>query len=329
MSFHILLVVATLSFAVADTSAWGQRSNNIPIVAYLASTTSSDDPLNIAWRQGLRELGYVDGQNIRLEFRTALGHFDRLPSLAEELVKLKVDVIFVANLVTAQAATRATSTIPIVTALFDPLSSGFVTNLAHPGGNVTGVSGMSSALLAKRLQLLKESIPQIKRVAVMWKPDIYSSNKIRQVIREDLEAAARSLSIELKFVDVRTPDEFEPAFSTIDRTHAQAVYFIESPFFYVHRITLAALALKARIPTIAAARNYTDEGTMMSYGANYAEQLRRSAVYVDKILKGAKAGDLPIEQPTKFELVVNLRTAKALGITIPQAILLQADEVIR
>jgi putative ABC transport system substrate-binding protein len=329
VNFRVLFIVATVSFAVAASSAWAQQANNIPIVAYLSSTADTNDPLVEAWRQGLREQGYVDGQNLRFEFRTALGHFNRLPGLAEELVKLKVDVIVVGTGIAAQAARHATSTIPIVTAVLDPISSGLVTNLAHPGGNVTGLSGMSNALLAKRLQLVKESIPRIKRVAVLWKPDNYPSEKIREEIRENLEAAAGSLSIELKFVAARTPEEFDPAFSAVSQMHAQALYLVESPLFYVYRITLAELALKARLPTISAARNYTDVGTLISYGANYSDQLRRSAVYVDKILKGAKPGDLPIEQPTKFELVVNLRTAKTLKITIPQSILLQADEVIR
>ena len=263
-----------------------------------------------------------------MEFRSALGHPDRLPGLAEELVRLKVDVIVVAAPLSARAAKRAASTIPIVTAVLDAVANGLVTDLAHPDGNVTGLTLMYYGLSAKRLQLLKETIPQITRVAVLRNPAM-SATPAQTKIVEDLNAAARSLSIELKFVVVEAPEEFEAAFSAVKRARAQALYLVDNPLFYVHELTLAKLALKARLPTISATRSFADDGGLMSYGANYADQMRRSAVYVDKILKGAKPGDLPIEQPTKFELVVNLRTAKALGITVPQSILLQADEVIK
>jgi putative ABC transport system substrate-binding protein len=260
--------------------------------------------------------------------RTAQEHPDRLPSLAEELVQLDVDVIVVTNALAAQALRRATSTIPIVVALFDPTAIGLVTNLAHPGGNVTGLSSMNLELRAKRLQLLKETIPGLTRVAVLWNPAMFPT-RLQTKFVEDLKAAAHSLSIELKFVVAQKPEEFAPAFSAVSRAHAQALYLIENPLFYVHRMTLAKLTLKARLPAIYASRTFADDGGLMSYGADYADQMRRSAVYVDKILKGAKPGDLPIEQPTKFDLVVNLKTAKALGITIPQSILVRADEVIR
>jgi putative ABC transport system substrate-binding protein len=328
MTRRNLLLALALNLAVAATHAWAQQTNKVPIVGYLAVAAGPDDPLFMAWRQGLRELGYVEGRTIRFEFRTAQGHPDRLPGLAEELVQLNVDVFFAANLLTAHAAKRATSTIPIVVALIDPVASGLVTNLAHSGGNVTGLSSMTSELRAKRLQLLKETMPRLARVAVLWNPANLPT-PLQTKFVEDLKAAARSLSIELKFVGAQTPEEFDAAFSAVSRGRAQALYLQESPLFYVHRKTLAKLASKARLPTIYASRTFADEGGLMSYGVNYADQMRRSAVYVDKILKGAKPGDLPIEQPTKFELVVNLKTAKALGITIPQSILLQADEVIR
>ena len=322
------LLALALNLVIASTVAWAQQPNRIPVVGWLAATAGPDDPLVEALRQGLRELGYVEGRNIKLEFRTAQGHPDRLPGLAEELVQVNVDVIFVATPLAAQALRRATSTIPIVVALFDPVANGLVTNLAHPGGNVTGLSSMTSELYSKRLQLLKESIPGLARVAVLWNPATIPT-PLQTKIVEDLKAAARSLSIELKFVVAQTPEEFDAAFSAVSRARAQALYLLESPLFYVHRMTLAKLASKARLPTIYGSRTFTDEGGLMSYGANYADQMRRSAGYIDKILKGAKPADLPIEQPTKFEFVVNLKTAKALGITIPQSILLQADEVIR
>jgi putative ABC transport system substrate-binding protein len=207
----------------------------------------------------------------------------------------------------------------------DPVGSGLVANLAHPGENITGLSMMAIELIAKRLQLLKETIPRLNRVAVIGNPD----NPLQPKVVEDLKAAAPSLAIELNFVGVRTPEQFDPAFSALSRAHPQALYVIGDPFFLAYRTTLLKLVSKARLPCIYAERNFVDEGGLMSYGPNLADEFRRSAGYVDKILKGTKPGDLPIEQPTRFELVVNLKTAQALGITIPESILLQADEVIR
>ena len=328
MTRHLLLLALALNLAVAATHAWAQQTNKIPIVGYLALAAGPDDPLVTAWRQALRELGYVDGQNIRLEFQTAQGHPDRLPSLAEELVKLNVDVIFAANGLAAQALRRATSTIPIVIALVDPVAAGLVTNLAHPGGNLTGLSSMGAEIRIKRLQLIKETIPGLTRLAVLWAPAMPPTPGEAKMV-DDLKTASRSLSIELKFVVAQTPEEFGAAFSAVRRAHVQAIYLLESALFYVHRMTLAKLALEARLPTIYASRTIADAGGLMSYGVNYADQMRKSAVYIDKILKGAKPGDLPIEQATRFELVVNLKTAKALGLTIPESILARADDVIR
>jgi putative ABC transport system substrate-binding protein len=294
----------------------------------LAGTVSSDDPVFQGLRQGLRELGYVEGRTIRIEFRTAQGHDDRLPHLAQELVQLKADVIVVATPQAAQAIQRATSTTPIVTALFDPLAAGLVTNLAHPGGSITGISSMSPELSAKRLQLLKQTLPRLKRVAVVWS-SLGSLTLTSPRMVEELKAAALSMSLDLTFVSAQTPQEFGAAFSAANQTHAQAVYLFESALFYSQRSTLARLALQSRLPAIYGTRAFAEEGGLMSYGVNYPDQLRRAAGYVDKILKGAKPGDLPIAQPTKFELVVNLKTARTLGITIPESIVLGADEVIR
>ena len=328
MNRRLVLLAFALNLAIAATHAWAQQTNKIPIVGYLAHAAGPDDPLVMTWRQNLRELGYVDGQNIKVEFRTAQGHADRLPDLAEELVRLNADVIFVASYPGAEALRRATSTIPVVVALLDPVAAGLVTNLAHPGGNVTGLSGMGAEIRTKRLQLLKETIPGLTRVAVLWAPSTPPMPWEAKMV-DDLKAAARSLSIELKFVVAQSPEEFSAAFSAVRLAHVQAIYLFESATFYVHRMTLVKLALKARLPTIYGTRALPDDGGLMSYGVNYADQMRRSAVYIDKILKGAKPGDLPIEQATKLELVINLKTAKALNITIPQSILLQADEVIR
>jgi putative ABC transport system substrate-binding protein len=243
-----------------------------------------------------------------------------------DLVQRKVDVIVSDSTIGTRDLKRATSTIPIVMAtVADPLGSGFVTSLAHPGGNVTGLSTMMTELSAKRLQLLKEAIPRVVRVAVFSNPE---TPYVRKVV-EELNAVAPSLLIELKFVAVRTPEEFSPAFLAVSRAHAQALCVIDDRLFSTHRMTLLKLASKARLPVIYSSRDFVDEGGLMSYGANWADLFRRSAGYVDKILKGAKPADLPIAQPTQFLLVVNLKTAKALGITIPESILLRADEVIR
>jgi putative tryptophan/tyrosine transport system substrate-binding protein len=324
---RFLLLALAMNFALAVVPARAQQTNKPPVIGVLFVAAGAADPLFIALRQGLRELGYVEGRNIRFEFRTAHGLPDRLPRFAEELVELKVDVIVVGNSLAAQAVRHATSTVPIVIATGDPIAAGLVTSLAHPGGNVTGLSGMVTELSAKRLQLLKEMIPRLTRVAVLWSPDTPTQTQAK--IADDLKAVSPSLSIELSFVSVRTREELAAAFSAINEAHAQGLYVPEDNVFYGQRTMLAALALKARIPAIYGSRAYAEEGGLMSYGVDYGDQFRRSAAYVDKILKGAKPGDLPIEQATKIELVVNLKTAKALGLTVPESVLYRADEVIR
>ena len=321
---RLLLLLFALTVALA-TAASAEQPNKVPVVGVLTLTAGASDPFVESLRQGLRQLGYVEGRNIRIEFRTANDHPDGLPVLADELVRLNVDVIVATNSLAAQALQHATSTIPIVVALFDPVVAGLVTNLAHPGGNITGFSFMAIELGTKRLQLLKEAIPKLKRVAVLWNPDAPVTWKIV----EDLKAVAPSLSIELVSVRVRTPEEFDAAFQAVARANAQALYVVGDPLVYAYRTTLARLVTKSRLPSIGGSRHYADGGGLMSYGASMQDQMRRSADSVDKILKGTKPGDLPIEQPTRFEFVVNLKTAKALGIAIPQSILVRADEVIR
>ena len=277
------------------------------------------------FRKGLREAGYAEGRDVVIDWRCA-SDYARIPELAADLVQRKVDVIVVETTLATKVLMRATSTIPIVmAAVADPVGSGLVTSLAHPGGNVTGLSLMAVELGAKRLQLLKEAVPQLTRVAVLWNPETPFHSKAIA----DLKAAAPALSLKLSFVGARTPEEFGPAFSEINRTHAQGLYLIDDAIFFVHRSTLLNLASEARLPTSFSDRQLVYKGLLMSYGPNLGDMWRRSAGYVDKILKGAKPGDLPIEQPTKFELVVNLKTAKALGLAIPQSILQRADEVIR
>ncbi|MGH8864716.1 MAG: ABC transporter substrate-binding protein [Burkholderiales bacterium] len=280
----------------------------------------------LEFRHALRDAGYAEGRDISIEWRSANGNYDRLPELAADLVQRELDVIVVDSTAGAQALTRATSTIPIVmTLVADPVGSGLVTNLAHPGGNVTGLSLMAAELWPKRLQLLKETIPRLTRVAVLSNPRAPWYPKAV----EHLKAVAPSLAIQLSFVSVRTPEEIGPAFSAVSRARAQALYVLAEALLIIHRGTLIRLASKAGLPTIFNERRFPDEGGLMSYGPNWPDAWRRSARYVDKILKGAKPSDLPIEQPTRFELVINLKTAKALGLTIPQSILLRADEVIR
>ena len=240
-----------------------------------------------AFRQGLRDAGYVEGRDVVIEWRSANGDSARVPTLATDLVQRKVDVIVADTTFATQAAMHATSSIPIVMALVaDPVGSGLVANLAHPGGNVTGLSIMLAELSAKRLQLLKEAIPRISRVAVLWNPDTpYHPKAV-----EDLKAVAPSLAIELSFVGLRTPEQIDPAFSAVGRAQAQALYVIDGPLFFTHRTTILKLASKARLPVISGERPFADGGGLMSYGANYADQMHRSAEYVDKILKGARAG---------------------------------------
>ena len=277
-------------------------------------------------RQGLLDAGYAEGRDVVIEWRSAKGDFDLIPQLASDLVQRKVDVIVVDSTLATQALKRATSSIPIVMALVaDPVGSSLVASLAHPGGNVTGLSLMHSELHVKRLQLLKEIIPRLTRVAVLWNPGTPWHPKVN----EDLRAAAPSLSMELKFVSARTLEEIGPALSAASRAHSEALYIIPDGFFLTCRTELLKLALLARLPSIWGESVAAEAGGLMSYGANYGDQFRRSAGYVDRILKGARPGDLPIEQPMRFDLVVNLKTAKALGITIPESILLRADEVIR
>jgi len=307
-------------------SAYAQQPTAPRRIGVLLVALSPESKEVQAFRQGLRDAGYAEGRDVVIEWRPAYGDYARIPGLVADLVQRKVDVIVVSSTVAAQAVKSATSTIPIVmSTVGDPVGSGLVASLARPGGNVTGLSQLLAELTAKRLQLLKEAIPWLARVAVLWNPNTPYHPKFI----EDLKAAAPSLSIDLKFVSARTPEEFGPAFSAINRTHAKALYLPDSPLFAAHRTTLLKLASKARLPAIHSERRWVDEGALMSYGATYADQLRRAAGYVDKILKGAKPSDLPIEEPTRLELVVNLKTAKALGITIPQSILLRADEVIR
>jgi ABC-type uncharacterized transport system substrate-binding protein len=326
LAFALVALAACFGRLGLASAADAQQPTSPPHIGVLLVGRSPESKDAQQFRQGLLDAGYTEGRDVVVEWRSANGDFDQIPQLAADLVQLKVDVIVADSTLATRALKRATSTIPIVIAtVADPVGSGLVGSLAHPGGNVTGLSVMLAELSAKRLQLLKEAIPRLTRVVVLWNPDTPYS----PMVIEELKAAAPSLSMELSFVGARTPEEFAPAFSAVSRARAQALYVIGDAFFFAHRMTLLKLASKARLPAIFAQRQVVEEGGLMSYGPNLGDLYRRSAGYVAKILKGAKPGDLPIEQPTKFELVVNLKTAKALGITIPESILLRADEVIR
>jgi putative ABC transport system substrate-binding protein len=276
-------------------------------------------------RDSLRELGFIEGKNLKFEGRYAENTLDRLPALAAELVSLKVDVIVGGGTLAPLAAMRATSTIPIVMAAAgDPVGSGLVASLAHPGGNVTGTSLMAPDLAGKRLELLTELMPGISRVAVLWN----AANPYSALVFKETVGAARSLGIELQSLEVRAPADFDGALEAATGQHAAALITVEDPLTNGHRGKIAEFAAGKRLPTIGGLRIFADAGGLMSCGSNPGEMFRRSADYVGKILKGAKPSDLPVEQPTRFELVINLKTAETLGLTVPRSILALADEVI-
>ena len=271
---------------------------------------------------------YVDGRSVVIEYRDAEGKYDRLPARAAELVALKVDVIVAADTPAALAAKQATRTLPIVfIGAGDPVTIGLVTSLARPGGNVTGLSLLAPELVGKRLELLKQAVPGVGRVAALWQPGFVGERTEKDMLKE-VEVAARALGVRLQFVEARGPADFDRAFSDMTRARADALTVLGSAMFANERRRVVDLAAKNRLPGVYGFREYVDAGGLMAYGPNVADLFQRAATYADKILKGAKPGDLPVEQPTKFELVLNLKTAKALGLTIPQSVLVRADQVI-
>jgi ABC-type uncharacterized transport system substrate-binding protein len=304
------------------------QPEKVPRVGYLISGSHSDPQrqrLLEAFRQGLRELGYVEGQNIAIESRWAEGKDDRFPALAADLVRSKVDVIVTQSGAATQAARQATRTIPIVMALAnDPVGSGLVASLARPGGNITGMTVMSPDVAGKQLQLLKEVVPKLSRVALLTNPDNPASARF---VRE-AEAAARALGVRLQTLEARDLQEIDSAFAAMARERAGALVILPDVIFLGQRRQMAELATKRRLPAVYGVREYAEAGGLMAYGANSIDLVQRAATFVDKILKGAKPGDLPVEQPTKFELVINLRTAKAIGLTIPPSLLQRADQII-
>jgi ABC-type uncharacterized transport system substrate-binding protein len=318
------------SLLVAPLAAEAQSTGKIARIGYLSFNLATSPHLREAFRQGLRDLGYVEGRNLVIEYRSAEGKRERLPALAAELVALKVDLIVTeaGNTVVPLAAKQAARTLPIVfAAAADPVGSGLVTNLARPGGNVTGLSNLTAELIGKRLELLTQAVPGVGQVAVLWLPGALGEHTEKEMLTE-AEVAARRLGVRLQFVEARDPVDFDSAFSDMTRARAGALTLLPSNMFLREHRRLVDLAARHRLPTVYALREFVDAGGLMSYAASLTDSYRRAATYVDKIFKGAKPGDLPVEQATKFELVINLKTAKALGLTIPPSLLQRADQVI-
>jgi putative ABC transport system substrate-binding protein len=322
-------VTLTASLVLAPLAAEAQQAGQLYRIGLLGGSPPNSPGGQRAWDgffRGLRELGYAEGQNILVEGRWYGERADRLPALASELVRLKVDVIVAGAAPAPEAARRITSTIPIVMANHnDPVGSGLVVSLARPGRNVTGMSTLAPELMGKRLQLLKEAIPGLSRVAVLSNPAVPSQT----LELKEAKVAAGLLKVQLQLLEVRAPGEFAGAFSAMTKERADGVIIIVSSMFYAERARIAKLATESRVPTIYGVKEFADAGGLMTYGIDVHESFRRAATYVDKILKGAKPADLPVEQPTKFELVINLKTAKTLGLTLPQSLLVRADQVIQ
>jgi len=321
------MVTLILSLLTAPLTSTAQQAAKVPRLGLLIPGSSSAFAPRIeAFRYGLRDLGYVEGRNITMEYRFAEGQDDRLPALVAELIRLQVDIIVTDGEAAIRAAQHATTTIPIVMAVSgDPVGIGHVASLARPGGNITGLSFMQPEVSGKRLELLQEAVPTLSHVAVLWNPDV----PVSTLGFKETQTAAHALGLQLQSLEVRGPDEFDQAFAAMTSEHADALVVLSNPLFFEHRRQLAELAVKHRLPAIFLFREYVEAGGLMAYGANLNDMWRRAASYMDRILKGTKPADLPVEQPVKFELFINLKTAKALGVTIPPTLLFQADEVIQ
>jgi ABC-type uncharacterized transport system substrate-binding protein len=327
--FISLLGGAAIAWPLA---ARAQQATKMPRIGILSPGRSDlpDPTLNMlnAFLQGLHELGYTEGQNLAIERRYADGSSDRLRELAAELVGRKPDIIVAFSTTAARPAKQATGTIPIVAvAMADPVADELIASLARPGGNVTGTTFLGPELVAKRLQLLREVVPGLSRVAALWHPSAYSERTMAGVLNE-IEVAARTLGLQLQLVPAVDPDDFVSAFAAMVREHADALIVMPSPMLFGEYRRIVSIAANSRLPAMGAAREFVDLGGLMSYGANLPDLARQSATYVDKILKGAKPAELPVEQPIKFELVINLKTARELGLTISREFLLIADDVV-
>ena len=327
---HSVLFVAlcVMLFALCS-SAEAQQPGNVPRVGYVAATgdRKTPGPAIEGFRQGLRDLGLTEGKNIVVEYRYTEAKRDRNPILVAELMQLKVDVLVVPGPGAIRAAKQATKTIPIVMVVQDdPVAAGYIDSLARPGGNITGVTRFTRELSGKRVELLTEVVPKISRVAVLWNP---TSRTSMPTVFKDYETAARALKIQLQSLEVRGANDFEGAFRAMAKERAQALIVIRNPLHTRHQKQIAELAIKNRLPSMNEIHDFVEAGGLVSYSANEDERFRRAAYYVDRILKGAKPADLPVEQPTKFELVINLKTANEIGVTIPQSVLYKANRVIK
>jgi putative ABC transport system substrate-binding protein len=319
------IVAIAVTFALFGAVAQAQQPAKIPRIGYLtAAYLTAISARTEAFRQGLRELGHMEGKNIVIEWRSGEGKFDRLPALAAELVGLKVDVIVTSTTPAIQAAKQATSTIPIVTISADPVGTGLVASLARPGGNITGLSVVGPEISGKQLELLKETLPKVKRVAFIWDP----ANAALTLRFKEVEIAARTLRLQIQSVEVRTPNELKSNLESATNKGAGGLV-VPPPMSLAYRRQIVDFAAKNRLPAIYEERESVEAGGLMSYGANITDLYRRAATYVDKILKGAKPADLPVEQPTKFEFIINLKAAKQIGLAIPPNVLARADRVIR
>jgi putative ABC transport system substrate-binding protein len=320
---------AAWPLTVNDVNA--QPSAKIPRIGLMITGSLESPEARVqldAFRQGLRQLGYTEGRNIAIEYRGADGRIERFPNLAAQLVRLEVDLIFAANTLAALAARQATATIPIVVAVMgDPVEDGLVASLAQPGGNVTGLTFLAPELTAKRMQLLKDALPNVSRVAALLHPGAYGERTMDDMLKAT-EAVARTLGVHLQLIELRAAEELERAFSTMMKERAEALFLFPSPMLFLARRRIVELCATYGLPSMSQAREFVEVGGFVAYGANINDLFRRSTVYVDKILKGAEPADLPVEQPTRFELVINLKTAKTLGIDVPLPLMIRADEMI-
>jgi putative ABC transport system substrate-binding protein len=319
-------IAATLGIATVPLAALAQEPRQLAHVGRLSPLSAAATArIQDTFRDRLRDLGWVEGRNLAIDDRFAEGDVSRLPDLAADLVRLKVDVIVVGSTPGALAAKKATTTIPIVMVMGgDPVASGLVTSMARPGGNVTGVTALVQELGAKRIELLKETVPSLTRVAFLSDPAFPDTEPSVNGVAQ----AARALGVYLRVLEIHQPSEFEKAFATIGREHAEALMVEQAVMFNEHRKRIVELAAKSRLPAMYGLREFVDAGGLMFYGASLQEMYYRAATFVDKVLRGARPSELPIEQPTKFELLINLKAAKMLGLTIPRSVLLRADQLV-
>ena len=321
----IIVVAFAISVLIAPSASQAQQRGHVPRLGYLGTSSASlESELLNAFREGLRDHGYVEGQNIVIEYRWAEGNYQRFPGLVADLVKQKVDLILTAGTPGAFAAKRATETIPIVMAVTgDAVGTGLVSSLARPGGNLTGLTTMVPDLEGKRLEILREILPKLVTVGVL----LNTSNPLTAIQWEQTKTGAKALGIQLQPIDLQRPEDFKDAFARIARQRPDAIMMVADRFQLAHRMQILDFVAKARVPAMYPYKDFVVAGGLMSYGPSYEDLFRRSATYVDKILRGAKPSDLPIEQPTKFEFLVNLKTAKILGVPIPPSLLQRADHV--